>query len=139
MRRGILLDSKARIRRPALIFWFAAGMVLLLLAYGGVCLVIGAGVGDAMARALDRFPENGTEALISKAGSAEFPLKDRNRAIWALGQLGDVRALAPLESLKTGKPCDHAAAVCQHELRKAIRQCRGGVNITRWAWKPFVL
>jgi hypothetical protein len=114
-------------------------MVLLLFAYGSVCLIIGAGVGDAMTRALERFPENGTDALIFVAGSADFTLKARNRAIWALGQIGDVRALGRLESLRTGKPCDHGAAVCQHELRKAIRQCRGGVNITRWAWKPFVL
>ena len=133
------MDSKARIRRPALILWLAAGMVFLLLAYGSVCLVIGAGVSDVVHAARRGFPGNSTDVLISVAGSADFPLKLRNRAIWALGQLGDFRALAPLESLKTGKPCDHAAAVCQYELRKAIRQCRGGVNITRWAWKPFVL
>jgi hypothetical protein len=135
----MLMDPKTRIKSPALTLWLTAGIGLLLLAYGGVCLVIGAGVDDAMTRALDRFPENGTGALISVARSADFPLKDRNRAVWALGQLGNVRALAPLESLRTGKPCDHAVAVCQRELKKAIRQCRGGVNITRWAWRKFVL
>ncbi len=71
--------------------------------------------------------------------SGATPLRDRNRAIWAIGQLGDRRALPPLEGLVTGAPCDHAAAVCQYELKKAIRQCRGGVNITRWAWKRFVV
>jgi len=133
------MDAKTTIRRPAFMIACAAGAGILLLGYGVMCLAIGAGVDNAMKKALEKFPGNGTEALITVARSADFPLKARNRAIWALGQLGDVRALAPLESLWTGKPCDHAVAVCQYELRKAIRQCRGGVNITRWAWKPVVL
>ncbi len=119
--------------------WLAAGVGLLLLAYGGMCLVIGAGVDKAAGKARRSFPGDPGTALIAVATSENFPFKDRNRAIWALGQLGDVRALAPLEALLTGKPCDHAAAVCQRELRKAIRQCRGGVNLTRWAWRKSVL
>jgi hypothetical protein len=115
-----------------------AGIGLLLLAYGGVCLVIGAGVGDVLKSARGGFPGNGTDALVAMMISMSYPLEERNRAVWALGQLGDPRALPPLEGLVTGAPCDHAAAVCQYELRKAIRQCRGGVSVTRWAWKPFV-
>jgi len=63
----------------------------------------------------------------------------RNHAIWALGQLGDKRALPSLEKLYTGEPCDHSKYVCQYELKKAIKLCRGGLNITAWTWRRFVL
>lgn len=118
--------------------WLWAGAALLLTIYVGIYSVIGAGVYGAQTEALDSFPEKGEDALISVAVSADLPLKDRNRAVWVLGQLGDVRALAPLESLWNAEPCDHAVAVCQREVGKAIRQCRGGFNPTRWAWRPFV-
>ena len=133
------MDPKTPIRRPALIRWLLLGVGLLLLAYGGVCLAIGAGVDDVLEKARDRFSGNDTDALVAMMNSGDIPLKDRNLAVWALGQSGDSRAAAALAKLQTGKPCDHTTAVCQRELRKAIRQCRGGANVTRWAWKPFVL
>ena len=133
------MSSKARIRRPALTLWLMDGTVFLLLAYGVMCLAIGAVVDDALEKAGDGFSGKDANALVAMMNANDRPLKDRNSAVWALGQLGDPRALPSLEGLVTGAPCDHTAAVCQRELRKAIRQCRGGVNITRWAWKPFVL
>jgi hypothetical protein len=135
----MLMDLKVRFRLPALPRWLMAGIGLLLLAYGGVCLVIGAGVGDVLKTARRGFPGNGMAALVAMVNSSSTPLKDRNKAVWALGQLGDPQALAPLEGLVTGSPCDHAATICQYELRKAIRQCRGGVNLTRWIWRRSVL
>ncbi|HUT07852.1 MAG TPA: hypothetical protein VMY15_03320, partial [Candidatus Latescibacteria bacterium] len=133
------MNPKARIRRPALTLWLMAGTGLLLLAYGALCLAVGAGVGGVLEKARGGFSGKDTNVLIAMMNSDDRPLRDRNLAVWALGQLGDPRGLPSLERLATGGPCDHAAAICQHELRKAIRQCRGGVNITRWAWKPFVL
>jgi len=90
----------------------AVAIGLVVIAYGGICFV---------------------------AMSEGIPLKDRNRAIWAVGQLGDVRALVPLGSLLTGKPCDHSSAVCQHEVRKALRLCSGRANLTRWTWRRRVI
>src|SRR4030042_6144564 len=135
----MIMDPKARIRRPALPLWLLAGTGLLLLAYGVMCLAIGTGVDDVLEKARGGFSGKDTNALVAMMNSNDITLKDRNLAVWALGQLGDPRALPSLEDLVTGGPCDHAAGGCQHELRKAIRQCRGGVNITRWAWKPLVL
>jgi hypothetical protein len=133
------MDPKASKGRPALILACAVGAGILLLGYGVMCLAIGAGVDGVLEKARDRFSGNDTNALVAMMNSSDIPLKDRNLAVWALGQLGDTRAAASLEKLLTGKPCEHASAVCQRELKKAIRHCRGGANVTRWAWKPFVL
>ena len=125
--------------KTVLVRGLALGAGLLVLAYGLVCWVIGSGVDDALSRASRRFPGLGSDALIAMVNSEEFPLKERNRAVWALGQLGDARAVSSLEALLTGRPCNHDAAICQYELKKAIRQCRGGLNVTRWAWRKSVL
>ncbi len=117
----------------------AAFVGVLALAYGGISLAIGAGIDDAVSKAARTFPGDPAEVLIAMATSEGVALKDRNRAVWALGQLGDARALAPLGSLLTGKPCDHAVAVCQHEVRKAIRLCRGGISVTRRTRRPSVV
>jgi hypothetical protein len=131
----VLMEKKKR--RVATGLAVAIGLVVI--AYGGICFVIGSGVEAAVWKARLSFPGDPAEALISMAMSEDIPLKDRNRAIWAVGQLGDVRALVPLGSLLTGKPCDHSSAVCQYEVKKALRLCRGGANLTRWTWRRSVL
>ncbi len=42
------------------------------------------------------------EALTQLVKDQENTFRERNRAIWALGQLGDKRALSVLEELYTG-------------------------------------
>jgi hypothetical protein len=133
------MNGRSRSLRSALIVGCAVGAGILFLAFGVICVAIGTGVDDVLERAHDNYSGDDTDALIAMMNAGDIPLKDRNRAAWALGQLGDQRATPHLEKLLTGGPCDHASAVCQHELKKALRQCRGGINITRWAWLPFVL
>jgi hypothetical protein len=62
-------------------------------------------------------------------------LRERNRAVCALGQIGDRRALPVLQKHYSGKPCDHGSALCQRELGKAIELVEGGVNATALVWK----
>ena len=64
-------------------------------------------------------------ALMEFAESREHTSEQRTRAVWALGRLGDPKALPVLEALRTGEPCDHSKAVCQYELEKAIENCGG--------------
>jgi hypothetical protein len=64
--------------------------------------------------------------------------RSRNHAIWALGQLGDIRALPILEKYYTGnipkrEPLDKM--ISQYELKKAIKLANGGANITAWLWR----
>jgi hypothetical protein len=62
-----------------------------------------------------------------------------NQDIWALGQIGDNRALPTLKRLHTGNKCDHDVDLCQYELEKAIDQVESGINITRPVWYWFVI
>ena len=48
-------------------------------------------------------------------------LKDRNHAVWALGQMVEERAISVLRKHHDGRPCTHTTRLCQYELRKAIR------------------
>jgi len=59
-----------------------------------------------------------------------------NRLVWALGQLGDRRALPFLQSLVTGEPCDHETNLCQGEIAKAIAKLEGGeFNLPAFLWR----
>ena len=106
------------------------GAVLLSLAamvgFGAVLGCIEFSLRDACALAQAAHAHRGDDvsALIAFVQASDHSLKDRNRAVWALGRLGDPRALAVLESYRTGQDCNHGQALCQHELEKAIKYCR---------------
>lgn len=97
--------------------------------------LIGSGVDDAVMLASAQYPGDRVQALMAYVASDRNPLPLRNRAVWALGQLGDGRALPVLERHYTGGPCDHSRLICQHELEKAIRLCRGAHNVTAVVWR----
>lgn len=64
--------------------------------------------------------------------------RNRNSAIWALGQLGDSRAHAMLAGMYTGEipprePLD--AGISQYELRKAVALTGGGSNPLAVFWR----
>jgi len=73
------------------------------------------------------FPRSGDDvaALIAHVQSEQRSLRERNLAVWALGQLRDPRALPVLEAAYTGEPCNHDLFLCQRELSKAMGLCRG--------------
>ena len=79
------------------------------------------------------FPGDRVEALMAVVQSEQHTLDQRNRAVWALGQLRDARALPVLQKYYTGQPCNHARYLCQSELSKAIRLLqREGFDPMRW-------
>lgn len=87
-------------------------------------------------RVKQEFGGDEVEALVAAVQSNRRSLAERNRAVHALGQIGDERALKVLESFYTGRQCDHSEFLCQHELRKAIARCSG----KNWppGWLPFL-
>lgn len=78
------------------------------------------------------------EVLMKYLQDDKNDFKSRNSAIWALGQLGDKRALPILEKYYTGnipKKESLDKGISQYELQKAIKLANGGFNITRFIWK----
>ena len=63
-------------------------------------------------------------ALLAWVGDDSVPVAERNRGVWALGQLRDARALPVLRSLAV-EECRHGQDICQHELQKAVTLCEG--------------
>jgi hypothetical protein len=81
------------------------------------------------------------EALIAQLDDEHQGIKVRNHAVWALGQLGDSRALPVLQKYYTGnipdkEPLDQV--ISQYELKKAIELASGGLNITAWLWRGLI-
>lgn len=78
------------------------------------------------------------DALIQVLSDESKDYKTRNSAIWALGQLGDSKAIPILERYYTGNIPDRESldsTISQYELRKAIKLARGGFNMTAFIWK----
>ena len=70
-------------------------------------------------------PGDDLAALIAYLESDSHSPREKNQAVWALGQLRDSRALPALERYYTGQPCNHDEFICQRELAKAIELCQG--------------
>ncbi|MCJ7582780.1 MAG: hypothetical protein MUP98_19865 [Candidatus Aminicenantes bacterium] len=127
-----------KLLKKFLLYGVLPGFVLLFFAYGLACWDIGAGVKSINEEALEIYQGNGVSALMKYADSEEQNMQKRNRAVWALGQLGDPMALPVLLKHYTSNPCDHTRFLCQHELKKAIKLCKGAWNASAWTWRRHV-
>jgi hypothetical protein len=115
-------------------------IVLLLATTGFVALSwwIGHEVDAECRRALDGRDGDCVTALMLVVDDEDAEYAERNRAVWALGQLGDPRALPVLEHHYTGRIPDREPVdevLSQHGLRKAIRQLEGEPNLGSWVWR----
>jgi hypothetical protein len=108
---------------------------ILILAYLIAGVWIGRAVVATAAEARALAPGDSLEALLAVVESADRPLAERNRAVWALGQLGDRRALLVLDRHYTARRCDHESCLCQREIKKARELIGGGLNITAPVWR----
>ena len=124
--------GKLRGLKKALIYGLLSFLVVCLIGFVSVCFSIRSAVKDMSTKAVKEFPGDRVQALIAYVRSENYTLRKRNRAVWALGQIGDQRALPVLESYYTGGECDHDKHLCQRELKHAIYGCKGGLNLTAW-------
>jgi len=101
-------------------------------------ILIGSEVEEACQSAWEKYEKGDcVEALIFLLEDEKNSFSERNLAIWALGQIGDVRALDVLEKNYTGYISEKESwneTLSQYELKKAIESVGGSVNITRFLW-----
>jgi len=88
--------------------------------------------------AMEEFQKDCVESWIEVIKSDSHSFKEKNGAVWAMGQIADKKALPFLESLSETtsfkEPCKLNEDICGFEVRKAIKWCTKG-NITSWMYK----
>jgi len=124
--------------KEKLLYLVAIGISIFLLFFVVSCTWIGYDVKSQCRNAQKTYSGDCVEALIQTLHDEKNPFNVRNSAIWALGQLGDNRALPLLEQLYTGdipnrEPLNKV--ISQYELKKAIALAKGGTNITAIFWR----
>ncbi len=129
------LKSTSRLRRVllkgTLIVLLACVVVIILLS-----LCIELHIKKTCEIAARKYSGDKVEALIMFADSKENSYRANNHAFWALGQLGDKRALPFLRKLLTGGPCDHETNLCQGEIQEAIQKLeRNKFNLPKFLFR----
>ncbi|MGI5828529.1 MAG: HEAT repeat domain-containing protein [Patescibacteria group bacterium] len=124
--------------KEKLFYLVAIGVSILLLFFFIGSVWIGYEAKDLCQNAQWQYGGDCVEALIAQLDDEHQGFRARNHAIWALGQMGDSRALPVLEKYYTGnipdrEPLDET--ISQYELKKAINLASGGTNITTWLWR----
>jgi HEAT repeat protein len=80
------------------------------------------------------------DALISVLKDENQSFAAKNDAVWAIGQLGDQRALTTLQTFYTGQIPDRepwGEVLSQYELKKAIALLEGSPNLPSILWRNF--
>ena len=109
-------SSRFAIVRKVFVYGALSCLAFLLVAFVMICFSIRSGVKEISAEATQQYPGDRIEALITYVESENHSLRQRNLAVWSLGQIGDEYALPTLEKSYTGGPCDHDNLLCQQEL-----------------------
>ena len=120
----------------------AAGAMLLVVLFCLSLVHIYSGVKMRCDDARHEFGGDSVEALMALIESDSSSFKEKNNAIWALGQLGDRRAVLFLEKLITDEeqppPYDSSKYIVQYSVRKALRSCKGGEpHLTKWMYREL--
>ncbi len=119
--------------------WLLGGVAgLLILVFLAVSVLIGWGVESTSRKAMAKFSGDRIEALIACVDCRGCDLRERESAVWALGQLTDKRALPVLYKYRTGKSCNHWTTICQYEISKAIRWTEGNSYMLPQVWRAML-
>lgn len=126
------------INKNLIIFILSLGIILFVFVFLLIGNQIGSGVEKNCSIAQEKYAGDCVEALLSLLDDKKSSFESRNSAIWALGQLGDKRALPSLKRYYTGDIPEKESlseGISQYELKKAINLAGGAVNISAWVWR----
>lgn len=124
--------------KKIIIYIFVAGVIAVAGMFFVSVLVIGNSVKDVCRVAQTKYQGDCVESLVVFVADENNSFRERNRAIWALGQMGDERGLMVLEKNYTGAEKDRESLdedLSQYELQKAIKLVKGGKNVTAFVWR----
>jgi hypothetical protein len=137
------LKSTSRLRRVLL-----KGILIVLLACVVVIILLSLWVELHLKKTCEmatrKYPGDKVEALMMSVETGEYGYnahryKMNNHIFWALGQLGDKRALPFLRSLLTGEPCDHETNLCQVEIQEAIQRLKSNqFNLPKFLFRGIL-
>lgn len=129
---------KVRNVKRKLFYLGVVGISFALLFFVVTCFWIGRSVKRQCQEAKRVYPGDCVEALITLLNDESRGFRERNSAVWALGQLGDRRALPVLESYYTGNIPPRESldkTISQYELKKAVKLTSGGFNASAVFWR----
>ena len=110
------------------------GLILFFYSF----LVIYSGVKTNCLKAQNEYKEDCVDSLMRLVKAENKTLREKNSAIWTLGQLADKKALPLLYELEKSLPeqgrCGYDKFLCKYEVEKAIKWCEKG-NITNWMYR----
>ena len=120
------------------LYWITVGLGVFILLFLITSTWIGVSVRGQCQIAKARYKQDCVESLMMVLDDETNTLRERNTAIWALGQFGDSRALKVIDKYYTGQIPDrepYDATLSQYEMKKAIKLINGGFNITAVLWR----
>lgn len=126
------------INKHLIIYLISLGLIIFAFYFLLSVNIIGHSVKQKCQLAQQKYEGDCVEALISYLDDESNDFKSRNLAIWALGQLGDDRALPVLKKYYTGyngERMSRSHALAQLELERAIGYMEGSPNITTFFWR----
>lgn len=126
-----------KIKKPLIaILLSSVAIVLVVVMYG--LFIIYKEVQTTCTTATQKYKKTTcVESLIGVLESDTATPKEKNDAIWALGQMADKRALPTLKAMYKGVPDGREPlneVVSQYEIAKAIKWCEEG-NLTHYMYR----
>jgi len=127
-----------KINKNLIGYCLAVGIIVFVFMFVILSIEIGHDVKKRCETAQVFYGGECVDALMSQIAD-ESRTAGKNDAIWALGQLGDQKALPFLKKYDNGQPLPDREpwneGISQYELRKAIKLLESGNNITAFIWR----
>lgn len=130
-----------KIIKQNFLYILAVGLSIFLLFFFITCTWIGFEVKSLCVDVSSKYGGTCLDSLIMSLQDNTNSFKSRNDAIWALGQIGDPKALPVLQSFYTGNIPDREPyndTISQYELKKAINLTSGGTNLSAFIWRGLL-
>jgi len=133
-----IMEVPMKTIKHVVFYGVAIGVSIFVLLFFVASSWIGYDVKNHCQNAKYKYGGDCVEALTAQLEDTNEGFRARNHAIWALGQLGDNRALPVLKRYYTAvipdrEPLDEV--ISQYELKKAVNLTSGGTNLTAFLWR----